>query len=253
MGKERNVKILDVLIRFLRAKASAARARGAREPQRPHGHQLSVSRAQGRPARDRGDSADSKSSPAADPNLPQLEVARDPERMREVFQRHLRPVDEKAYKVHECRIVRMRYKRATSCILEYTLRLKELDTGRELSQLVTGVIYAGDRARSIWEQLRASDPERENPGAYRTFAPLSYIPDLDMLVQVFPYDNQLPALPLLWAGPPPELEPLLLARFGAGDWQTEAWNIEPVRYQAEARATLRLVMRAGDAASGRAE
>ena len=33
------------------------------------------------------------------------------------------------------------------------------------------------------------------------------------------------------AGPPPTLEPLVLARFGEGDWQTEAWDVEPVRYR----------------------
>ena len=39
-------------------------------------------------------------------------------------------------------------------------------------------------------------------------------PEIEMLVQVFPYDHQLPSLPILMAGPPPTLEPLVLARFG---------------------------------------
>ena len=54
-------------------------------------------------------------------------------------------------------------------------------------------------------------------------------------------------------GPPPELEPLLLARFGPGDWQAEAWDTELVRYLVETRATLRLTARARDTSGGRAE
>jgi hypothetical protein len=55
------------------------------------------------------------------------------------------------------------------------------------------------------------------------------------------------------AGPLPELEPLLLARFGPGDWHTEAWNVEPIRYRAEWRAILRLTVRAQDDATGATE
>ena len=71
--------------------------------------------------------------------------------------------------------------------------------------------------------------------------------------KVFPYDHRFPALRLLISGPPPELEPLLLARFGAGAWRAEAWNVEPVWYRPDMRAALRLTARARDAAPGRAE
>jgi hypothetical protein len=74
-----------------------------------------------------------------------------------------------------------------------------------------------------------------------------------MLVEVFPYDRQLPALPLLMEGPPPELKPLLLARFGPGDWDVEEWDVEPVRHWTGSRATLRATVRAREAATGRAE
>src|SRR3712207_1010153 len=71
-----------------------------------------------------------------------------------------------------------------------------------------------------------------------------------MLVQVFPYDRRLPALPLLAAGPPPELEPLLLTRFGPGDWRVEAWNVEPVRYRDQGGAVLRYTAKARNTATG---
>jgi Phosphotransferase enzyme family len=173
--------------------------------------------------------------------------------MREVFQRHLRRFSGKAYQVRECQISHTRYRRATRCILQYTLRLVEPSTGYERSQWVSGSMYAGDRTQRIWKKLRRSPSAWEIPDASSPFAPFFYLPDLDMLVQAFPFDRQLPALSLLMAGPPPELEPRILARFGPGDWQAEAWDIEPVQYYPEARATLRMRVRAQETATGQAE
>ena len=171
--------------------------------------------------------------------------------MREIFQGHLRPLNGKTYEVRECRISYIHHREALRFMAHYDLRLEEPGTGRERDQLVTGVIYVRDRAQRRWEKVRQSETEPGTAGAYTRFAPFSYIPELDMLVQVFPYDYRLPALPLLMAGPPPELEPLLLARFGPGDWRAERWKIKPVRYRVGQRATLRLSARARDASTGR--
>jgi hypothetical protein len=218
---------------------------------------------------------------STDPNLPHLRVAGDPEQMREVFQRHLLPPGEEDYQIRECRIFHVRYLRTLRCLMQYDLRLEESGTGRERSQWVTGTMFEGDRARQIWQYLRRSGPGQGIPGASppvlaplrwirgksgrsepeqevsvvpRTlFEPFSYIPELKMLVQVFPYDHRLPALPLLMAGPPPDLEPQILDRFGPGDWRVEAWNVEPLKYLAELRATFRLTVRARDEATGQVE
>jgi hypothetical protein len=85
------------------------------------------------------------------------------------------------------------------------------------------------------------------------FAPFAYLPDLDMLVQVFPHDHRLPALAALMAGPPPELAPSLLARFGPEGWRLVGWDAASVRYRVDTRATLRLTVRARHDASGREE
>jgi hypothetical protein len=214
-----------------------------------------------------------------DPSFPQIAVAGDPESMREVFQDHLRPLDGKAYQVRDCQIFNVRHQQATRCLLQYTLHLIEPGTGREWVQWVTGSMYTKGHTQRIWEDLRRPDWGRGTPDAPPTFAPLRwiqgklqrsipkpgpldsspafvpffYIPNLDMLVQIFPYDRRLPALPLLMAGPSPELEPLLLARFGPGDWQVERWGTEPVKYLAEQRITLRFTVQARNAATGRSE
>jgi hypothetical protein len=186
----------------------------------------------------------------ADPALPGLVIAGDPDAMRDVFQRHLRSFG-RPHRLRYCRLFRVRYRRADRCVLQYTLGLVEPDTGRERSEWVTGVMHAGDRTRRIWDKLQSADLGTI-PDAVATLEPFSFVPDLGMLVQAFPYDRRLPTLPLLMSGPPPELEPSLLARFGRGDWQTEAWNVEPVRYRAGLGATLRLTTRARNAATGEA-
>jgi Phosphotransferase enzyme family len=192
-----------------------------------------------------------KPSPT-DPTLAQVEVARDPELMREILQRHLRPLGEETYQIRECRISRAHYLKATRRILRYTLRLEESATGRERIELLTGVMYTeGGRARREWQELQR--PGREIPYALLTFEPFFFIPELEMLVQVFPYDHQLPSLPILMAGPPPTLEPLVLARFGEGDWRTEAWGVEPVRYRNGTRMTLRLRVRVRNRTTGQPE
>ena len=263
------MKILNVLARSLWARVSAAHARagGAGKPWWPRSRRPSApppaQPAQGRPPREQGGESASAEPFPYDPSFPQLGVATDLELMREVFQRHLKPLDGKAYHVRECRIFGIRRQPALRrFMLQYILRLVDPRTGCERDQWVTGMMYSGWRTRwmleklrfqRVWERLRRSGPGRGSAAeASSTFAPAYYVPELEMLVQMFPYDHRLPALPLLMVGPPPELEPLLLSRFGPGDWQAEAWEAEPVRYQAELRATLRLTVRARDTATGRA-
>ena len=195
-----------------------------------------------------------KPAPAA-ARFPQLSVARDPARMGEILRRHLQPLKGKAFEVQECAIG-IGYPRGgggNSWAQMYIVRLREPGTGRERSQVVTGVMHSGDRTRHLWEELRRSDPEPAVLAASRAFPPYFYVPDLDMLVLVFPYDHRLPALARLMAGPPPQFAPLLLEWLGPGDWSVEAWEAKTVRYRAEQRATVRVTARARDAATGRAE
>jgi streptomycin 6-kinase len=188
---------------------------------------------------------------AADPAFPQLEIATDPGLMKQTFRTHLRPVGPKVYDIEDCRFVRLRYRQDSRCFLLYTLRLLEPDTGRERDVQVTGLIYAQkDKAEQAWRKLKATDPQQEIPDGWLTFEPVSFVPELGMLVQVFPYDRRLPALPVLAAGPPPELEPVLLGRFGPGEWRIEAWKVEPVRYR-EQGAVLRYTGKARNAGTGR--
>jgi hypothetical protein len=188
---------------------------------------------------------------AADPAFPQLKIATDPALMKQTFRTHLRPVGGKVYDIEDCRLVRLRYRQDSRRFLLYTLRLVERDTDREREVQVTGLLYAEkNKAEQAWRKLKATDPQQEIPDGWLTFEPVSFVPELEMLVQVFPYDRRLPTLPLLAAGPPPELEPVLVGRFGSGDWRLEAWNVEPVRYREQGGAVLRYRAKARNAATG---
>jgi hypothetical protein len=184
----------------------------------------------------------------ADPDFPQLKVASDAGLMRELFREHLSSRPGKVSHISECLLSGVRYRRGARCMLQYSLRLEEPETGRERHQWVSGLIYREDRAERIWRKLRAVHAGQELPRAFPTFEPVSFIPELDMLVQVFPYDRRLPALPLLMMGPPRNLAPLLSACGGRAGFG-EAWNIEPIRYRIGARAVLRYEAKIRDAAT----
>jgi hypothetical protein len=113
-------------------------------------------------------------------------------------------------------------------------------------------MYAKDRTRRVWEKLQAAY-RREVPDGSSAFEPFTFIADLGMLMEVFPYDRRLPTLTLVMAGPSPELEHPLLASFGPADWQTKAWKVELIRYRAELAATLRFTVQARDDTVGRTD
>jgi hypothetical protein len=173
--------------------------------------------------------------------------------MREVFRTHLRPLARQAYQIQDCLVSRVRYRRGSRCVLQYTLRLVEPETGRERDQWVTGAIDAAGRAERAWERLQAADPAQEVPEAFPTFEPVCFVLPLTMLVQVFPYDRRLPGLCRLMTRPSPDLEPLLLSGFGSGGWRAERWDVEPIRYRAQLGAVLRYTVHARDTATGRKE
>lgn len=188
-----------------------------------------------------------------DPSFPHLRAALDSDAMLKVFRDHLRPRADKLYEVRGCRLTRIRHRAAFRCVLQYTLRIAEAPAGTERDLLISGAMYADEsEVRQRWEKLRARGPDCGVPEHLLTFDSASFIPDLGMLVQVFPFDRRLPTLPLLAAGPPPEIEGQLLSRLGPGDWRAVSWNTTTVRYREYLGAVLRYDLRACDTAGASA-
>jgi phosphotransferase family enzyme len=183
--------------------------------------------------------------------LPEVKIASDGAQMREIFKKYLRPSGTRTYHIQDCVLTRIRHRKAARCILQYNLRLTDSETGAERIQWATGVIYPSDRAQHLWKKLGKADPKPEISGAFQTFEPVSFIPELKMLVQLFPYDHRLPALKQMMTGPSPEIEALFLAQFGPGSWYTESWNVEPIRYRAGLAVVLQYTIQARDKSTGR--
>src|SRR5438552_527857 len=126
----------------------------------------------------------------ADPDFPQLKIASDPALMLEVFREHLKPAAGRTWHIEECVAFRFRCRQSGSrCVLQYALRFVEPGAGRQIHQWVTGLIYAQKgQAEQLYQEMRAAYPQPRIPAEWLTFEPFSFIPELQMLVEVFPYD-----------------------------------------------------------------
>jgi aminoglycoside phosphotransferase (APT) family kinase protein len=191
-----------------------------------------------------------------DPRFPQLALASDPKVMLEVFRTHLKPIGDRVYDIVDCVPFRFRcHPSAKRCVLQYTLHVTEPSTGRRWDQWVTGLLYAdGGKAERHWKQMQAEDhPGREIPAGWITFEPVALVPEMGMLVEVFPFDRRLRNLSLVMGGACQSLEPPLLARLGPGAWRVEERTLEPMRYRTELGAALRCKIRARDPGTDRVE
>jgi hypothetical protein len=171
----------------------------------------------------------------------------DPEQMRGILKHHLRvpggtPFEVVKYKPSFTRGREMRR------LFQYDVTLRDPD-GREWNEVISGINYGGERTRKVWARLKLGDPgARREPDIRRA----AYVPELDLLLEVFPFDHELPALEPLMAGALPELHDPIMARFGPGDRRLDEWKSESVRYRVNLRASVKLTVRASEFGSGRA-
>jgi hypothetical protein len=167
-------------------------------------------------------------------------IITDPVRMRDVLEAHLLPVADRSLQIRECRPGALRRLEGCRFAVQYTLRLHELATGRSMVQMVSGMSFRSGRTHAVWDSLRAEMSQTGGAG----LPPYAYVPDLDMLVQVFPHDYQLPGLASAMAGIPAELDSSIAADFGTEGWRIESGHAELVRYRVGTRATVLLTVSA---------
>src|SRR5207245_5660331 len=94
----------------------------------------------------------------------------------------------------------------------------------------------------------ASDPRREIPPHWLALEPVGFIPELAMLVEVFPYDRKLRHLRLVMGGE--GLAAAVDSRLLDG-WEAGRRVIEPLRYRTELGAALRYTVEARPRETGR--
>ncbi len=185
------------------------------------------------------------------PFFPQLKTATEPGLMLQFFQEHLKPVSARSPLIRQCVPVRFRWRSDGSrCVLQYALGLSTDDNEQLSSLWVTVVVYAhAAQAESAWRKQTSASEWRLIPRTLFPFAPLTLIPELGMLIYVFPYDRLLPNLFDIISGPWTELQERLLLCFGPGQWQTEQRFTQPARYRAEDSAVFRFVLHGLDTAN----
>lgn len=176
-----------------------------------------------------------------------LDVLQNPDQMRAVFQQYLQAPGTPPYLIESCTVDLIRQASAR-CLLQYTVHLREPSTGEARRQVITGVAYSGDRAERMWERIRLSGAALTGPMPGSGLPAITYVPELQLILQTFPYDFRLPALFRLVNEPPAEVVSLILAEFGPGDWRLETWEAETVRYRVDMRAMVRLAVRARESA-----
>ena len=173
--------------------------------------------------------------------------ATDPARMRAVVERYLRVPGGRPVEVLACQVEYAR-RGSPRTVIEYKLTLRDPVSGRQWSQAASGIAYGRQRTQKVWQRVR--DQHSELPASRAVLSRAAYVPELDLLLQVFPFDHQLPALEPLMAGPLPGLIEPLLATFGPGEWQVAEWAAECVRYRVDLRASVRLTVRARETGTG---
>ncbi|MDQ3226527.1 MAG: aminoglycoside phosphotransferase family protein, partial [Chloroflexota bacterium] len=180
-----------------------------------------------------------------------LDIVQDALPMREVLGQHLRIRDAAAVAITACRVGKVRLGHGYRYLIEYHVTLQPPDVTTPLNVMVTGMSFPAGRTREVWETLRDAGTVAIGATDLVLDTPFAYVPDLDMLVQVFPHDFRLPGLARLLAGCPPELLPSLLAEFGPGTWRLERWDAESMAYAPDRRAAVRLIVQARCIESGR--
>jgi hypothetical protein len=173
-------------------------------------------------------------------------TATDPKQMRTILEQYLRAPDGPPFDVVRCEPSFTRG-RGSRSLFQYDVTLRAPD-GREWNEVVSGVAYGGNRTQRAWDKLNRARQAAKRESTIRRAA---YVPDLDLLLQVFPFDHGLPALEPLMAGPLEGLRDPIMARFGPGDWHLEVWQSECIRYRVDLRASVKLTVSATESQSGR--
>ena len=165
----------------------------------------------------------------ADPELPQLSTLWNADAMLDVLRTSLIGPAGADVGLRSCAIRRVRYRPGARSIVLY-----ELDAGVPVH--VTTITYADDRAAQQYNRIQKSLGDETAAG----LPPFAHIEKLRALVQVYPYDRQLPALPRVADGTDAETLKALHDVCG-GDGQ---WRIKSARYRPMQGCTFRY--RGGD-------
>jgi Ser/Thr protein kinase RdoA (MazF antagonist) len=127
--------------------------------------------------------------------------------------------------VRACDPCYVRYKPATSCIVQYRLELEDGDSGRVHDTIAHAKLFAGRRAERVWSRGSAQElAATAGTDAVRA----AHLPELGAVLQLYPVDLSLPALAFV-ASPAGRRVLEQLAADGNGTRQPELLRYKPGR------------------------
>lgn len=126
----------------------------------------------------------------ADQNLPYLRHLRDRRKMGQLFESHFQcEFPQRALRVEDCTIEKVNYRLRKHCGVLYRLQLRD-SNGRRFDRWFFGKMYPPEVGPSKFEKASA----RAGPPS-NVWQPVSFWPELDMVVWAFPHDPKLSHLP----------------------------------------------------------
>jgi len=183
---------------------------------------------------------------AHDEALPKLSAALDSARMKEEFDRHLFSASghvhgcNTRFRVADCRIERVKYKRGQKCLVCYELDISDQERGGTSRQLVSTRMYPPGSSDSRFRKAL-----QQNLGQPPAGAPLAHLSHLDMVAWAFPNERKLAGLPLLADREillQEHLPYLVRQRFGSA-WTISEADHSIAHYVPERSCTIRIVMK----------
>ena len=170
-----------------------------------------------------------------DPELPFLSLALDGNMVRHFCQALIS--DNVNASISNCRVARLRYRRAQRCIIQYELTLRLAD-GSEQTHWLVGYQYASSKKfRARANQLKRLTDDRHPVDG---LLPGIVVEEIRLLLHRFPFDHRLPSLVSLYFDIDRLVSYHLADMLGSKDWELECLDSRLVRWRVGLSAVLRL-------------
>lgn len=135
-----------------------------------------------------------------DPQFPQISEILEPSIMLEVLQNALFGKTSSTLKLQRCCVGEKRHKPGKSFLLSYHIGLQDITTGIRYEQLLSAQLCLPGQGLSEFEAYLGNSLDKHldiHEHSPIKIPPVSYVPEVDMLLWAFPHDRKLPHLPKL--------------------------------------------------------
>ncbi|MCB1985399.1 MAG: aminoglycoside phosphotransferase family protein [Burkholderiales bacterium] len=174
-----------------------------------------------------------------DSYLPHMSALLDTATMTSVLTGQLASWQSDSWTVFNCRQVRVKYKPRKNCLAVYEIALKNQQTNREMQLNITCRTYehrgSERRYRKAQKEIRGDSPAC--PAVF-------HVPELEMVVWIFPCERKLLSLPLMSNNHYLKhvIMPELVTQTWGKNWRIQAISSEIVHYVPEQTCTTRVHM-----------